>query len=77
MEAGFACGSMVLFFFFTQLFAHCAKSCVKKDAFFHPAGSGTGFWVRHRTECSSSRELHLPQSGSDHLIKRPGCMATA
>jgi len=42
MEAGFACGSMVLFFLFTQIFAHCAKICVNKDVFFRPAGGGAG-----------------------------------
>jgi len=42
IEAGFACGSMGLFFFFTPMFAHCANMGVKKDGFFHPAGGEAG-----------------------------------
>jgi hypothetical protein len=38
MEAGFACGSMVLFFSFSQKCCTLCNIFVKKDSFFRPAG---------------------------------------
>jgi len=48
MNVRFACGSMVLFFLFTQMFAHCANICVNKDGIFRPAGGGISCRVNDR-----------------------------
>ncbi len=40
MEAGFACGSMVLFYLFHTKFCTKCKILCEKDGFFRPTGSG-------------------------------------
>jgi hypothetical protein len=48
MKAGFACGSMVLFFFFTKNVAQSATFFVKKHGIFRPAGGEICFRVSDR-----------------------------
>jgi hypothetical protein len=57
MEACFACGSMVLFYLFSQKFCTMCKIFVKKDGFFRPAGGDMSFQVRNRVTPVS--ELHV------------------